>query len=131
MAPRCILSVDSHLSDSNFNLEHKVACFLTCILHFFPLFPPIPFLTSFLPIFLLQLQDKETDYDEMEQWLATHDPNAAVCISLVLVRSPLELFIHLSLSLLESLLFSFYEPFFFFQNKFSVLKNCCDRCTQS
>ena len=29
-----------------------------------------------------QLQDKDTDYDEMEQWLATHDPNAAVSGSL-------------------------------------------------
>ncbi|XP_076448531.1 target of Myb1 membrane trafficking protein-like isoform X3 [Babylonia areolata] len=26
---------------------------------------------------VLQLQDKESDYDEMEQWLATHDPNTA------------------------------------------------------
>ncbi|KAL8619179.1 hypothetical protein ACOMHN_049961 [Nucella lapillus] len=29
---------------------------------------------------VLQLQDKETDYDEMEQWLATHDPNAAAVL---------------------------------------------------
>ncbi|XP_076459483.1 TOM1-like protein 2 isoform X2 [Babylonia areolata] len=30
---------------------------------------------------VLNLQDKDTDYDEMEQWLATHDPNAAAALS--------------------------------------------------
>ncbi|KAL8623452.1 hypothetical protein ACOMHN_061965 [Nucella lapillus] len=30
---------------------------------------------------VLNLQEKETDYDEMEQWLVTHDPNAAEMLS--------------------------------------------------
>ncbi|KAK7113820.1 TOM1-like protein 2 isoform X2 [Littorina saxatilis] len=29
---------------------------------------------------VLGLQDKDSDYDEMEQWLATHDPNAAAAL---------------------------------------------------